>query len=117
MAGKEQSPTKDFNPNEHLLRIQGKDYLPVRWRLVWFHQATGSRAGYVTVELDHDRQQGFAKFFTIAWDGADETWRHVNIRGVEIDVCGRIATGEGSETRTDFNDYYEVRPVCSKLAA
>ncbi len=103
----EQEYVKEFNPNEHLLRIQGKDYLPVRWRLVWFHQATGSRAGYVTVEIEHDRQNGFAKFFTIAWDGAEETWRHVNIRGVELDVCGRVATGEGSETRADFNDYYE----------
>src|SRR5579885_1304432 len=105
MASQEQS--NGFNPNDHLLRIQGKDYLPVRWRLVWFHQATGSRAGYVTVELEHDRQNGFAKFFTIAWDGNDEQWRHVNIRGVELDVCGRVATGEGSETRADFNDYYE----------
>jgi hypothetical protein len=105
MAGQE--PMKDFNPNEHLLRIQGKDYLPVRWRLVWFHQTTGSRAGYVTVELEHDRQNGFAKFFTVAWDGSEETWRHMNIRGVELDVCGRVATGEGSETRADFNDYYE----------
>ncbi len=99
--------TDTFNPNEHLLRIQGKEYLPVRWRLVWFHSATGSKAGYVTVEIEHDRQNGFAKFFTIAWDGADETWRHVSIRGVELDVCGRVATGEGSETRADFNDYYE----------
>lgn len=96
-----------FNPSEHLQRIQGKDYLPVRWRLVWFHQETSPRAGYVTVELEHDRQNGFAKFFTIAWDGNDESWRHVNIRGVELDVCGRMATGEGSETRSDFNDYYE----------
>ncbi len=102
-----QVQSKGFNPSEHLQRIQGKDYLPVRWRLVWFHQDTGPRAGYVTVELEHDRQAGFAKFFTIAWDGNDESWRHVNIRGVEIDVCGRVATGEGSETRADFNDYYE----------
>ncbi len=105
MAGQEQF--REFNPNDHLLRIQGKEYLPVRWRLVWFHQTTGSRAGYVTVEIEHDRQNGFAKFFTIAWDGAEETWRHMNIRGVELDVCGRVATGEGSETRTDFPDYYE----------
>jgi hypothetical protein len=105
MAGQEQF--KEFNPNDHLLRIQGKEYLPVRWRLVWFHQATGSRAGYVTVEIEHDRQNGFAKFFTIAWDGSEETWRHMNIRGVELDVCGRVATGEGSETRSDFPDYYE----------
>lgn len=96
-----------FNPNEHLLKIQGKEYLPVRWRLVWFHDATTSKAGYVTVELEHDRQNGFAKFFTIAWDGDGDEWRHTNIRGVEVDVCGRVATGEGSETRADFNDYYE----------
>src|SRR5262252_29842 len=102
-----QEQARTFNPGDHLQRIQGKDYLPVRWRLVWFHQATGQRAGYVTVEQEHDRQTGFAKFFTIAWDGSDETWRHINIRGVEIDVCGRVATGEGSETRADFGDYYE----------
>lgn len=29
MATQEQS--KVFNPSEHLQRIQGKDYLPVRW--------------------------------------------------------------------------------------
>jgi hypothetical protein len=105
MATQEQG--KPFNPNEHLQRIQGKEYLPVRWRLVWFHQATGSRAGYVTVELEHDRQAGFAKFFTIAWDGSEETWRHIKLNGAELDVCGRVATGEGSETKVDFNDYYE----------
>ena len=105
MATQEQS--KVFNPSEHLQRIQGKDYLPVRWRLVWFHHDTGPRAGYVTVELEHDRQAGFAKFFTIAWDGSEETWRNVKLNGIEIDVCGRVATGEGSETRADFNDYYE----------
>ncbi len=102
-----QEQAKAFNPGDHLQRIQGKDYLPVRWRLVWFHQVTGPRAGYITVELEHDRQAGFAKFFTIAWDGSDEHWRHINIRGVEVDVCGRLATGEGSETRADFGDYYE----------
>src|SRR5689334_11899319 len=75
--------TKAFNPNEHVMRIQGKDYLPVRWRLVWFHQETGPRAGYVTVELEYDRQNGFAKYFTIAWDGNDDTWRHVKINGIE----------------------------------
>src|SRR5262249_27662737 len=31
----------------------------------------------------------------------------INIRGVELDVCGRVATGEGSETRADFSEYYE----------
>lgn len=98
---------EDFTPNKKIERIQGKDYLPVRWRLVWFHQDTGPKAGYVTVELEHDRQAGFAKFFTLAWNGEGEEWRPVKINGIELDVCGRVATGEGSETRADFNDYYE----------
>lgn len=105
MATQEQS--KVFNPSDHLQRIQGKDYLPVRWRLVWFRQETGTKAGYITVELEYNRQAGFAKYFTIAWDGADDTWRHIQINGIELDVCGRVATGEGSETQTDFFDYAE----------
>src|SRR5579885_2416607 len=96
-----------FNPNEHLMKLQGKDYLQVKWRLVWFNEATTPRAGYITVEKEHDRQNGFAKFFTIAWDGNDETWRHMVINGVELEVCGRVATGEGSETIGDHKDYYE----------
>lgn len=97
----------NFNPQDHLKKLSGKEYLEVKWRLVWFHQETGPRAGYVTVEMAHDQDAGFAKFFTIAWDGKDETWRHVKINGIEVDVCGRIATGEGSETRADFRDFYE----------
>lgn len=96
-----------FEPGRHLDKIQGKEYLPVRWRLVWFRQATGNRAGYITVELEHDRQAGFAKHFTIAWDGSDDTWRPVKINGIEVDVCGRVSTGEGSETKADFNEYWE----------
>lgn len=96
-----------FNPNDHLMKIQRKDYLPVRWRLVWFHQATSSRAGYITVELEHDRQAGFAKFFAIAWDGGEETWRHLKLNGIELDVCGRVATGEGTCTKVQFDSFYE----------
>lgn len=98
---------KPFNPNEHIQKIQGKDYLPVRWRLVWFRQETGTTAGYVTVELEYDRQAGFAKYFCVAWDGADDTWRQIEVNGMKLSVCGRVATGEGSETRSDFPDYAE----------
>jgi hypothetical protein len=27
-----------FNPNEHLIKLQGKDYLEVRWRLSWLRE-------------------------------------------------------------------------------
>lgn len=26
----------DFNPTKHLTKLQGKDYLEVKWRIVWF---------------------------------------------------------------------------------
>jgi hypothetical protein len=103
----DQAQSSVFNPGEHLVRLENGDYLPVQWRLVWFHQGTGPRAGYVTIELEHDRQAGFAKFATVAWDGSDETWRRLKLNGVEIDVCGRVATGEGSETAASFPEYYE----------
>ncbi|GCE19239.1 hypothetical protein [Dictyobacter kobayashii] len=39
----EQTTTRVFNPNEHLMQIRSgqtsKDYLPVQWRLVWFRSA------------------------------------------------------------------------------
>jgi hypothetical protein len=28
---------KTFDPMRHLMKVQGKDYLPVAWRLVWMH--------------------------------------------------------------------------------
>lgn len=107
-----QTTSKDFNPNDHLLRITGKDYLPVRWRLVWFHQSTGSRAGYCTFQLELDRQNGFAQFLCVAWDGGDEVWREVEVpvghgASCKLQVCGRLAMGYGSETRADFNDFPE----------
>ena len=27
-----------FNPNEHMMKLKGKDYLQVMWRLVWFRE-------------------------------------------------------------------------------
>jgi hypothetical protein len=32
------SPAARFNPSKHLTKIQGRDYLEVKWRLVWFRQ-------------------------------------------------------------------------------
>ena len=27
-----------FNPNDHMMKLKGKDYLQVAWRLVWFRE-------------------------------------------------------------------------------
>lgn len=38
-----------FNPNDHLIKLQGKDYLLVAWRIVWFRDANPT--GSITTEL------------------------------------------------------------------
>jgi hypothetical protein len=112
MSNKEAMMTQQgaqlFSPEQHLVPMEEDQYLPVQWRLVWFHQATGPRAGYITVEVDHDRSAGFARFLTVAWDGNGESWHPLKVQGVELAVCGRVATGEGSESRSQFPDYYEA---------
>lgn len=97
-----------FQAQDHLVQLEEGQYLPIQWRLVWFHQATGPRAGYVTVEVAHDRATGFAQFLTIAWDGQGDSWRQVKVQGMMLSVCGRVATGEGSEEASHFPDYYEA---------
>jgi len=103
------SPTSlPFQPSAHLVQLEDDQYLPVQWRLVWFHQATGPRAGYVTVEIAHDRAAGFAQFHTVAWDGQGDSWRQVKLKGLDLTVCGKVASGEGSELASNFPDYYEA---------
>lgn len=38
-----------FDPKQHMTKLQGKDYLEVRWRLVWFREAYP--AGSITTDL------------------------------------------------------------------
>ena len=97
----------NFDPNEHLSKLRGKDYLEVKWRLVWMLQATGHRAGFITIELEHDRQNGYARYAAVAWDGLDETWRTVTLYNMTLQVCGRVGMGTKSETRADFPDFSE----------
>ncbi len=96
-----------FNPNEHLMKMRGKDYLEVKWRLVWFLADAGPQAGYVTVELEHDRQNGYARYAAVAWDGREGPWREITVYGQTISICGRVATGVKTETRADFHDFAE----------
>lgn len=38
-----------FNAKDHLMQLQGKDYLPVAWRIVWFREVNPS--GSIATEL------------------------------------------------------------------
>ncbi len=53
------TPAKAFNPNEHMTNLRGKDYLEVKWRLVWFRQDHPDAT--ITAELvEHDRANQYA---------------------------------------------------------
>src|SRR5689334_8286289 len=92
-----------FKPEDHFRNLKGQHYLEVKWRVVWFREEHPD--GYIKTEMvEHDAVSGLAVFraqagFLLA-DGKDV-----------------YATGYGSETRKDFVDYLEVRPVHPKLAA
>jgi len=79
-----------FNPSKHLTRIQGRDYLEVKWRLVWFRQDHPDWSIETEpVEINTER-------------------RYVIYRALVKDETGRlIATGTKAESQNGFPDYLE----------
>jgi len=77
-----------FNPEEHMIKLKGKDYLMVMWRLVWFRE---EHPVWSIVTEQVGSATGFALFRT-------------EIRNENDRV---LSTGHGSETAGDFGDYIE----------
>ncbi|HKS69622.1 MAG TPA: hypothetical protein VJQ45_04345 [Ktedonobacterales bacterium] len=89
----------DFDPNDHLMQLKGRDYLNVQARLLWFirDQRALIVAGLASMPyvlrtelVEQDRERQFAHFKTYVRD-----------------VLGNEATMYGSETGKDFADYAE----------
>jgi hypothetical protein len=81
-----------FNPNEYLVKLKGKDYLEVKYRIVWFRD-----------EWPHG---------TIDSQHIEISDKHAIFRATvgKIDAEGNVkgtATGYGSETVKDFGDFIE----------
>ncbi|MBX6753519.1 MAG: hypothetical protein IRY86_04770 [Thermorudis peleae] len=76
-----------FDPSKYLTKVGGGDYLEVKWRLLWFR--TEHPDGEIDTELVEHR------------DGVAVFRARVTIPG------GGSATGWGSETADDFQDYLE----------
>lgn len=76
-----------FNPSDHLIDIQGKQYLPVAWRLYWLRD-THPEALIKTQMFSHS---------------SEEAVFHAEI----VIPNGGSATGFGAETKSDFGDYLE----------
>lgn len=80
-----------FRPEDHLTDIKGKDYLEVKWRLVWFRQ-------------DHPLESGWG----IRTVGEIVTDDRAVYRAQIVSPEGAIiAEGTKSETPTGFADYIE----------
>ena len=78
-----------FNPNEHITKLKGKDYLEVKWRLAWFRDQRPH--GQIHTSMLHiDFERGVALFKAVIDDGE-----------------GGIGEGHGSESLKDFGDYVE----------
>ncbi len=83
----DRSAERGFDPSRYLRKLGGRDYLEVKWRLLWLrteHPDAIAQTELVRLE------DGFALFKA-----------RVGIPG------GGEATGWGSETRQDFFDYIE----------
>lgn len=77
-----------FNPNDHMSKLKGKDYLEVKWRLVWFreeHPDFCIDTQALTITDDH-------AVFKAVITGPDGT---------------QVCAGHGSESKRDFGDFIE----------
>ena len=82
-----QTTDRAFEPARHLTRINGAEYLEVKWRLVWLRESHPDAT--IATELHHadERQAIFKATVTIPGGGS--------------------ATGWGSESPGDFRDFLE----------
>jgi hypothetical protein len=79
-----------FDPTQYLSKFDGRDYLEVKWRLLWL-RSEHPDARMTTEIVQHNEEGGFALF------------------RAEVEVPGGgKATGWGSETVRDFHDYIEA---------
>lgn len=76
-----------FEPGKYITKVNGGDYLEVKWRLVWFR---------------HEHPDGDIETEMMSHDGVTAVFR----ARVRIPSAGS-ATGWGSETADDFRDYIE----------
>lgn len=77
-----------FNPNDHMMKLKGKDYLQVAWRLVWFRE-------------DHPDYGINTEALSLTEDHAIFKTTIMNENGIQL------SSGHGSESKKDFGDFIE----------
>src|SRR5258708_18765514 len=102
-----------FNPNNHLMQLQGKDYLPVAWRLCWFRDLCPEgtiSTELVTLDLDRETTEE-----VMVWNNETKRKEKVIKRATGFAVFharvadgkGGSATGTKSEKAASFPAYIE----------
>lgn len=95
--------TAPFNPNDHLMKLSGKEYLPVAARIAWLHAEFSHEYDIRTELVEHNKFMG------------------KNPRNVKEEITigeaifkaritfpnGKVVEAFGSETSIDFKDYLE----------
>jgi hypothetical protein len=82
----------DFDPSRYLTRVNGADYLEVKWRLLWL------RSKHPDADIDTE--------LVTHQELPNGTWLAIFKACVRI-PGGGIASGYGSETSNDFRDFLE----------
>ena len=90
VSSKNGKGSQPFDPAQYLSKFDGKDYLEVKWRIMWLRSEYPD-AHVATEIVQHNEEAGFALFRA----------------EVELPGGGR-STGWGSETVRDFHDYIEA---------
>ena len=102
-----------FDPNNHLIQLQGKDYLPVAWRLCWYRDLCPEgtiETEIMRLELDRETTEE-----VMVWNEQtrrkEKTVKLANgfviFRATVTDGCGGSATATKSEKAASFPDYIE----------
>lgn len=116
--GKPQQSASQFNPNDHLIQIKGRngvsDYLPVQWRLVWLRSVYPNAVVETEMlHLDLDRE---VEATSDAWNEEKQRTEKIVKRSqglaifkaVARDGLGGVGTGTKSETAANFPDFIEA---------
>src|SRR3712207_1326618 len=89
MSEKNEKTEKTFDASRYVVKLRGKEYLEVKWRLLWL-RTQHPDAAIETELVSHDAQRQMAIFKA-----------RVSLPG------GGSATGWGQEEAADFGDYLE----------
>jgi hypothetical protein len=92
------SESSAFDPTRHLTKVSGREYLEVKWRLVWLRDIHPD----AVIETELVQHQNHNAVFR-----AKVSLPRMIGKGGEILEPGGSATGWGSEGSDDFGDYLE----------